>query len=157
MRQTIADRLSMVYTEDDRHALFTSHAWRRLFEVRGPLVREFMLEFFSTYRMSDTEIGLDVVDTLSHFRLVSDQGLRGLSVVSSELPLIDLHKLGRLNICLRVGDIWAWVASGLKRQQAAATGAPGAADASSSTGLCDRGSRKRCTSYEEYSRLARSC
>ncbi|GKD79205.1 hypothetical protein Tco_1341826 [Tanacetum coccineum] len=47
MRQTLTDRLSMVYTGDDGHALFTSHAWRRLFKVRGPLVREFMLEFFS--------------------------------------------------------------------------------------------------------------
>ncbi|GJX65156.1 hypothetical protein Tco_0299499 [Tanacetum coccineum] len=64
MRQTLGDRLSMVYIGDDGQALFTSHAWRRLFEVRGPLVREFMLEFFSTCRMSDTEMGLDVADTL---------------------------------------------------------------------------------------------
>nr|GEY15809.1 hypothetical protein [Tanacetum cinerariifolium] len=62
----------------------------------------------------------------AHFRLVSDPGLRGLSVVASELPLINLHKLKRLNICLRVGDIWAWVASRPKRQQAAMAGAPGA-------------------------------
>ncbi|GKF72315.1 hypothetical protein Tco_0208429, partial [Tanacetum coccineum] len=34
----------------------------------------------------------------AHFGLVSDQGLRGLSVVTCELPLIDLHELGRLNI-----------------------------------------------------------
>nr|GEZ32636.1 hypothetical protein [Tanacetum cinerariifolium] len=54
----------------------------------------------------------------ARFGLVSDQGLRGLSVVSSELPLIDLYELGRLNISLRVGDIWAWVASGPERQQA---------------------------------------
>nr|GEW12952.1 hypothetical protein [Tanacetum cinerariifolium] len=54
----------------------------------------------------------------THFGLVSDQGLRGLSVVASELPLIDLHELGRLNICLRFGDTWAWVAPGLERQQA---------------------------------------
>ncbi|GJU36286.1 hypothetical protein Tco_1184640 [Tanacetum coccineum] len=58
------DRLSMVYAGDDGQALFTSHAWRRLFEVRGPLVREFILEFLSTYRMSDTEMGLDVADIL---------------------------------------------------------------------------------------------
>ncbi|GJU67280.1 hypothetical protein Tco_1253539 [Tanacetum coccineum] len=40
----------------------------------------------------------------AHFGLVSDQGLRGLSMVTSELPLIDLHKLVRLNIarCLEV-------------------------------------------------------
>ncbi|GJY39433.1 hypothetical protein Tco_0425797 [Tanacetum coccineum] len=52
MRQTLADSLSMVYIGDDGHALFISHAWRRLLEVRGPLVREFMLEFFSTCRVT---------------------------------------------------------------------------------------------------------
>ncbi|GJT64180.1 hypothetical protein Tco_1015660 [Tanacetum coccineum] len=58
-----------------------------------------------------------------HFGLVSDDGLRGLQVVTRELPLIDLHKLGRLNIYTRYGDTWAWVAQGLERQQAAAVGA----------------------------------
>nr|GEY32910.1 hypothetical protein [Tanacetum cinerariifolium] len=38
MRQTLADRLSMVYIGDDEEALFTSDTWRRLFEVRGPLL-----------------------------------------------------------------------------------------------------------------------
>ncbi|GKE23372.1 hypothetical protein Tco_1434884 [Tanacetum coccineum] len=64
----------------------------------------------------------------THFGLVSDKGLRGLSVVASELPLIDLHELGRLNICLRFGDTWAWVAPGPERQHVAATGAPRAAE-----------------------------
>ncbi|GKD61039.1 hypothetical protein Tco_1298548 [Tanacetum coccineum] len=53
----------MVYAGDDAQPLFTSHAWRRLFEVKGPLVREFILEFLSTCRMSDTETGLVVADT----------------------------------------------------------------------------------------------
>ncbi|GKG01996.1 hypothetical protein Tco_0306701, partial [Tanacetum coccineum] len=35
----------------------------------------------------------------------------------------DLHKLARLNICARFDDIWAWVAPGPERQQAAAPGA----------------------------------
>ncbi|GJX93043.1 hypothetical protein Tco_0347629 [Tanacetum coccineum] len=61
---TLADRLSMVYTEDDGETLFTSHARRRLFEIKGLLVREFILKFLSTCRMSDTEMGLDVADTL---------------------------------------------------------------------------------------------
>ncbi|GKE50954.1 hypothetical protein Tco_1486110, partial [Tanacetum coccineum] len=39
-------------------------AGERLFEVRAPLVQEFMLKFFRTCRMSDTEMGLDVADTL---------------------------------------------------------------------------------------------
>ncbi|GKG41114.1 hypothetical protein Tco_0470326, partial [Tanacetum coccineum] len=44
-------------------------------------------------------------------------------VVTRELPLIDLHKLGRLNICTRFGDTWAWVAQGSERQQATTAGA----------------------------------
>ncbi|GJR60174.1 hypothetical protein Tco_1502336 [Tanacetum coccineum] len=64
----------------------------------------------------------------AHFRLVSGQGLRGLSVVTYELSLIDLHKLGRLNICVRVDDTWAWVAPGPKRQPDAAAGALVAAE-----------------------------
>nr|GEY03126.1 hypothetical protein [Tanacetum cinerariifolium] len=37
-----------------------------------------------------------------HFGLVSDEGLRGLQVVTTELPLIDLHELGRLHIYTRL-------------------------------------------------------
>ncbi|GKG13164.1 hypothetical protein Tco_0350124, partial [Tanacetum coccineum] len=36
MRQTLGGRLRMVYTGDEGQELFTSHAWRRLFEIRGP-------------------------------------------------------------------------------------------------------------------------
>ncbi|GKG55855.1 hypothetical protein Tco_0574749, partial [Tanacetum coccineum] len=54
--------------------------------------------------------------------------MRGLSVLASELPLIDLHDLGRLNICSRLVDTWAWVAPRPERQQAAAAGAPEAAE-----------------------------
>ncbi|GJX42106.1 hypothetical protein Tco_0257096 [Tanacetum coccineum] len=62
-----------------------------------------------------------------HFGLVSDDGLRGLSVVARELPLIDIGKLVKLNICMDIGDVWAWVAPRPKRQQVAAAGAPEAA------------------------------
>ncbi|GKD57237.1 hypothetical protein Tco_1290624 [Tanacetum coccineum] len=57
-----------------------------------------------------------------HFGLVSDDGLRGLQVVTQELPLIDLHELGRLHICTRYGERWTWVAYGPESQQAAAAG-----------------------------------
>ncbi|GKG55495.1 hypothetical protein Tco_0572135, partial [Tanacetum coccineum] len=45
-----------------------------------------------------------------HFGLVNDDGLRGLSVVTRELPLIDIGELVKLNICMEIGDDWAWVA-----------------------------------------------
>nr|GEZ51056.1 hypothetical protein [Tanacetum cinerariifolium] len=57
-------RMRMIYTGAEGHVLFTNHAWRRLFEIRALLVRDFILEFFSTCRISDTELGLDVADTL---------------------------------------------------------------------------------------------
>ncbi|GKC86517.1 hypothetical protein Tco_1147166 [Tanacetum coccineum] len=62
-----------------------------------------------------------------HFGLGSDDGLRGLSVVTREIPLIDMGKLVKLNICMEIGDDWAWVAPRLERQPDAAAGAPGAA------------------------------
>ncbi|GJY01497.1 hypothetical protein Tco_0359649 [Tanacetum coccineum] len=62
-----------------------------------------------------------------HFGLVSDDGLRGLSVVARKLPLIDIGELVKLNICREIRDYWAWVAPGPERQQVVAAGAPEAA------------------------------
>ncbi|GJZ61619.1 hypothetical protein Tco_0617756 [Tanacetum coccineum] len=239
MRQTLGDRLSMVYTGDDGEALFTS--WRRLFELGGArrrmIWRQFILalglhseedmakprfgaywsgkervipnkgdlrdywikissdrDFLGTapsyihirdpvrrlcYRMIACSIsgrgqgaeevtGVDLfyLRTMdrgtanvlyllaqylfhhakgrksgarfsrghfigrlaAHLGLVGDQGLRGLLVVMSELPVINLHELDRLNICARFGDTWAWVAPRVKRQQATMASAPGAAE-----------------------------
>ncbi|GJV60857.1 hypothetical protein Tco_1466957 [Tanacetum coccineum] len=64
MRQDLAVRLRMVYTRGEGKQVFVSYVWRRLFRIRAPLVREFILEFLSTCRMSDTKMGLDVADTL---------------------------------------------------------------------------------------------
>ncbi|GKF44373.1 hypothetical protein Tco_0130925 [Tanacetum coccineum] len=63
-----------------------------------------------------------------HFGLVSDDGLRGLSVVACELPLIDMGELVKLNICIEIGDDWAWVAPGPERQQVATASTPKAAE-----------------------------
>ncbi|GJT26980.1 hypothetical protein Tco_0907255 [Tanacetum coccineum] len=51
MRHNLVERLKMVYTGDDGDEVFVSHAWRRLFGIRAPLVQEFILEFFSTCRI----------------------------------------------------------------------------------------------------------
>ncbi|GJZ18845.1 putative reverse transcriptase domain-containing protein [Tanacetum coccineum] len=63
---------------------------------------------------------------LAHY-LFSTDGLRGLLVVSRELPLIYMGELVKLNICMEIGDDWAWVAPGPKRQQVAVAGDPEAA------------------------------
>ncbi|GJS45723.1 hypothetical protein Tco_0595844 [Tanacetum coccineum] len=62
--QTLADKMRIVYIGAEGQVLFASHAWRRLFEIRAPLVPEFILEFFNTCRISDTELELDVANTL---------------------------------------------------------------------------------------------
>ncbi|GKD33259.1 hypothetical protein Tco_1248768, partial [Tanacetum coccineum] len=165
--KTIFSRLRMVYIWDEGRELLTSHAWRRLFKIRASLVREFILEFLSTYRIRDTVMGLHIAEEMAedgfqaywlgkdrhlkrhtegrksgarlseghfigclatHFGLVSDQGLGGFLVVTRELLLIDLHKLGRLNIYERIGYTWAWVAPRPKRQPDVAAGAPEAAE-----------------------------
>ncbi|GJW24442.1 hypothetical protein Tco_0038253 [Tanacetum coccineum] len=71
MRQDLAMRLRMVYIGGEGKQVFVIHAWRRLFGIRAPLVREFILEFLNTCRMSDTKMGLDVADTLC-FQLGGD-------------------------------------------------------------------------------------
>nr|GEU46376.1 hypothetical protein [Tanacetum cinerariifolium] len=62
-----------------------------------------------------------------HFGLVSDDGLRGLSVVTRELPLINMGELEKLNICMEIGDDWAWVAQGAERQPVVMAATPGGA------------------------------
>ncbi|GKC25375.1 hypothetical protein Tco_1027525, partial [Tanacetum coccineum] len=188
MKQDLAMRVRMVYTRDDGQEIFVSHAWRRLFEIRAPLVCEFILDFLSTCRiglhtaeemaedgfeaywlgservipdkgdLSDYWIGISsdkdflraapsytyirdplrrlwhklipcniskrghapkkylfrhaegrksgarllrghFIGTLAHhFGLVSDDGLRGLSIMTHELPVIDMGELVKLNI-----------------------------------------------------------
>ncbi|GKC09045.1 hypothetical protein Tco_1000655, partial [Tanacetum coccineum] len=100
MRQTLDGRLRMVYTGDEGQELFTSHAWRRLFEIRGPLVREFILEFLSTCRMNDTEMGLHTTEEmaedgfqaywLGNERVIPDKGdLRDYSIeISSDIDFL---------------------------------------------------------------------
>ncbi|GJY10886.1 hypothetical protein Tco_0379071 [Tanacetum coccineum] len=121
------------------------------------------------------------IGRLAHyFGLVSDDGLRGLSVVARELSLIEMGELVKLNICIKIGDDWAWVAPGSARQQVVAARAPRAAkDAPtvnedvqadlapiqapqqpphhllSRVGLClidFRDSRRRCRGYDRISR-----
>nr|GEU86524.1 hypothetical protein [Tanacetum cinerariifolium] len=60
-----------------------------------------------------------------HFDLVSDDRLRGLSVMTRELPLIDMGEFVKLDICMEVGDEWVWVAHGTERRPVAATATPG--------------------------------
>ncbi|GJR70898.1 hypothetical protein Tco_0016963 [Tanacetum coccineum] len=147
----------------------------RLFETRGPLVWELILEFLSTLRFVEVLLDLDAPDTirfqlgrarrclrwrqfilalglhtreeiespsfardpvlrLCHRMMVhsiagrSQAPEKGLTVISHALPFIDMAKLVRLQICMKIDDTWAWVALGPKRQPDAAAGTPKATE-----------------------------
>ncbi|GJY17799.1 hypothetical protein Tco_0389290 [Tanacetum coccineum] len=50
MAEGLSARILMEHRDDQGVSLFTSRAWRRLFDIRGPLVHELILEFYSTFR-----------------------------------------------------------------------------------------------------------
>ncbi|GKE20969.1 hypothetical protein Tco_1432481, partial [Tanacetum coccineum] len=135
IRGTLADGLRMVYTKDDGQELITSHAWRRLFEIQGPLVREFILEFLSTYRMSDSEMGLDhgpgtanVLYLLAQYLFRHAEGKKYKARLSQGYFIgrlaAHIGLLVRLNICVTFEDTWDWVSPGPKRQLTAAAPQP---------------------------------
>ncbi|GKC03127.1 hypothetical protein Tco_0994737, partial [Tanacetum coccineum] len=79
---------------------------------------------FASGRKSGAYIsgGQYVARLAEHFGLLTTEILRGLTVIAPELPIIDIGKLVRLQICMEVDDR-AWVAMGLERQPDAAAGA----------------------------------
>ncbi|GJS94232.1 hypothetical protein Tco_0801200 [Tanacetum coccineum] len=54
----------MEHRDAQVHSVFTSRAWRRLFEIRGPLVHELILEFFSMFRFGEVVLDLDTARAL---------------------------------------------------------------------------------------------
>ncbi|GKE83648.1 hypothetical protein Tco_1557390, partial [Tanacetum coccineum] len=55
MRDILHARMLMEHRDDGGVVLFTSQAWERVFETRGPLVRELILEFLSTLRFGEVD------------------------------------------------------------------------------------------------------
>nr|GFA97477.1 hypothetical protein [Tanacetum cinerariifolium] len=50
MAEGLSARMLMEHRDAQGWSIFTSRAWRRQFDIRGPLVHELILEFFSTFR-----------------------------------------------------------------------------------------------------------
>ncbi|GKF13142.1 hypothetical protein Tco_0051068 [Tanacetum coccineum] len=55
-----------------------------------------------------------------HFGLITEESIRGLTVVVHDLTMIDMDELVKLHICERLLDIPKWVAPGPERQQVGA-------------------------------------
>ncbi|GKD99069.1 hypothetical protein Tco_1382966, partial [Tanacetum coccineum] len=57
MAEGLSARMLMEHRDAQGQSVFTSRAWRRLFDIRGPLVHELILEVFSTFRFGDATVG----------------------------------------------------------------------------------------------------
>ncbi|GKE53081.1 hypothetical protein Tco_1488237, partial [Tanacetum coccineum] len=64
MADGLSARMLMEHRDAQRVSLFTSQAWRRLFDIRGLLVHELILEFFSTFRFGEAVTDLDTPGAL---------------------------------------------------------------------------------------------
>nr|GFD20225.1 hypothetical protein [Tanacetum cinerariifolium] len=62
--EELEERLQMVHRRHNGSAYYTSDVWSNLLRIRGPLVRELILEFFSTIYFEDTHTELDRPTTL---------------------------------------------------------------------------------------------
>ncbi|GKA73317.1 hypothetical protein Tco_0779533, partial [Tanacetum coccineum] len=58
------ERMVMEHHDDAGVVVFTSRAWGRLFDTRGPLVWELTLEFLSTLRFGEVLLDLDAPGTI---------------------------------------------------------------------------------------------
>ncbi|GKC00377.1 hypothetical protein Tco_0986513 [Tanacetum coccineum] len=143
----------MEHRDEASVSVFISRAWRRMLDIRGPLVHKLILEFFSTFRFGQVILDLDTPGTLQfqlggarmrmswkgfilalglhmeeemqttrliacsiagrsqapekvtvtdlflserdgqHFGLLTAEILGGLTVIASELPIIDMTEL----------------------------------------------------------------
>ncbi|GKC31277.1 hypothetical protein Tco_1038571 [Tanacetum coccineum] len=59
MAKGLSGRMLIEHRDAQGQTVFTSQAWRRLFEIRGSLVHKLILEFFSTFRFGDGVLDLD--------------------------------------------------------------------------------------------------
>ncbi|GJU15640.1 hypothetical protein Tco_1143606, partial [Tanacetum coccineum] len=64
MAEGLSARMLMEHRDAQGVSLFTSRAWRRLFDIRGSLVHELILEFFSTFRFGQAILDLDTPGAL---------------------------------------------------------------------------------------------
>ncbi|GJU18937.1 hypothetical protein Tco_1146903, partial [Tanacetum coccineum] len=64
MAEGLSGRMLMEHRDKVGVSVFTSRAWRRMLDIRGPLVHKLILEFFSTFRFGQAILDLDTPGTL---------------------------------------------------------------------------------------------
>ncbi|GKC61491.1 hypothetical protein Tco_1089089 [Tanacetum coccineum] len=64
MAKGLSGRMQMEHRDAQGQSVFTSRAWRRLFDIQGMLVHELILECFSTFRFGEEVLDLDTAGAL---------------------------------------------------------------------------------------------
>ncbi|GJU64934.1 hypothetical protein Tco_1246769 [Tanacetum coccineum] len=64
MAEGLSARMLMEHQDDQGVSLFTNRAWRRLFDIRVPLIHDLILEFYNTFRFGQAILDLDTHRTL---------------------------------------------------------------------------------------------
>ncbi|GKD85448.1 hypothetical protein Tco_1356602 [Tanacetum coccineum] len=94
--------------------------------VNVPYLLARYLWLFAARRKSGAHISgrQSVARLADHFGLLTAEIPGGLTVITLELPVIDMAELVRLQISVELDDTWAWVAIGPERQPDVAASAP---------------------------------
>ncbi|GJS68480.1 hypothetical protein Tco_0683045 [Tanacetum coccineum] len=128
MAEGLSGRMLMEHRDAQGQGVFTSRAWRRLFEIRGPLLHELILEFFSTFRFGDAVLDVDTTRALQRSQALKKVAVtdlfdpRGMDVGSVNILYLLARYLRLFALGRKQGDMISG-APGPERQQVVATGA----------------------------------
>ncbi|GKD30032.1 hypothetical protein Tco_1240810 [Tanacetum coccineum] len=141
LRDGLTTRMLMEHRDEAGVSVFTSRAWWWMFDIRGPLVHELILEFFSTFRFGQAILDLDTPRSLQfqlarYLRLFAAERKSGEHISRGQFIARLADHFGLLTICVELNDTWAWVAMGPERQPDDVAGAPAEAEDAS---IIDKG------------------
>ncbi|GKD02402.1 hypothetical protein Tco_1177376 [Tanacetum coccineum] len=89
MATGLSGRMLMEHRDAQGHGVFISRAWRRLFEIRGLLVHELILEFFSTFRFGEVVADLDMAEALQFYLKTKEAVAAGAPKAAKDAPVVD--------------------------------------------------------------------
>ncbi|GJR63241.1 copia protein [Tanacetum coccineum] len=104
MAEGLSSRTLIEHRDAQGQSVFTSRASRRLFDIRGPLVNELILEFFSTFRFGVVVLDLDTVGALqfSWWSIGEGLGAGGDAGGVARGALVHQEVVLRMRRCLRL-------------------------------------------------------
>ncbi|GKE56446.1 hypothetical protein Tco_1495631 [Tanacetum coccineum] len=103
LRDGLFARMAIEHHDEAGVVVFTSQAWRRLFDTRRPLVWELILEFLSTLGFKEVLLDLDAPDTIQDLVLrlchrMMAHSIVGRSQAPEKVTVTDLFYLRGLYV-----------------------------------------------------------